>query len=151
MGQVPNGIKFALILWNIWKWRYKKVFVDDFVLPSCLHSIIDNFLKDWMQVIARDHHIVKPHNLRIAWQPPTDGWVKLNIDGGRDMGLDFITAGGVARDANSKWLRGFTLKRGYGSVLEVELWDLFEGLQMVWNAGYKKVCVETNLALLLFC
>ena len=55
-----------------------------------------------------------------------------------------ITAGGAIRDHQKNWLGGFTHEKGIGSVLEAELWGLFEGLQIVWKAGYRRVNVETD-------
>ncbi|KAK3205641.1 hypothetical protein Dsin_019687 [Dipteronia sinensis] len=57
-------------------------------------------------------------------------WVKLNTDGSRDIDLGTITAGGVLRNHLKQWLRGFVLNKGFGSVLEAELWGMFEGLNM---------------------
>ncbi|KAK2634406.1 hypothetical protein Ddye_029198 [Dipteronia dyeriana] len=71
-------------------------------------------------------------------------WVKLNVDGNMISESGFITAGGVIRDHKKNWLGGFTLYKGIGNVLETELRGLFEGLQIVWKAGYRRINVEID-------
>ncbi|KAL5760893.1 hypothetical protein ACOSQ2_019731 [Xanthoceras sorbifolium] len=80
----------------------------------------------------------------MAWEPPMAGWVKLNVDGSRDNQTGSIAAGGVARDLNSNWVRGFAMHLGAGNILEAELNAFLLGLDMVWDAGFKKVIVESD-------
>ncbi|KAL5835914.1 hypothetical protein ACOSQ4_015411 [Xanthoceras sorbifolium] len=63
-----------------------------------------------------------------SWTPPSLGWLKINVDGSVVNGL--ISAGGVIRDHDRKWVRGFAMNIGYGSVLEAEVWGIFEGFKM---------------------
>ena len=76
--------------------------------------------------------------------PPGIGWVKLNTDGSRDGNMETISAGGVLRNHQRTWLQGFSLRKGSGSVLEAELWGMFEGLSMAWNSGHRNIIVETD-------
>ncbi|KAK3211449.1 hypothetical protein Dsin_016155 [Dipteronia sinensis] len=55
-----------------------------------------------------------------------------------------IFAGGVIRDNTMNWLVGFALNKGLGSVIEAELWGIFEGLKLVWKVGFRKVIVESD-------
>ncbi|KAK2653366.1 hypothetical protein Ddye_013222 [Dipteronia dyeriana] len=80
----------------------------------------------------------------VAWSPPTEGWIKLNIDGSQDNKSGTLTAGGVIRNSSSQWVKGFVMKKGCGSVIEAELWGLFEDLKLAWNCGYRKIIVETD-------
>ncbi|KAL5745714.1 hypothetical protein ACOSP7_026860 [Xanthoceras sorbifolium] len=80
----------------------------------------------------------------MAWVPPMVDWVKLNIDGSRNIQLGSLTVGEVVRNHNSQWLRGFAMHRGSESILEAQLWAVFEGLNMVWDAEYKQVQVESD-------
>ena len=36
------------------------------------------------------------------------------------------------------------LNIGVGSVIEAELWGLYEGLKMAWNSGFRKVLIESD-------
>ena len=59
-----------------------------------------------------------------------DASLKLNVDGGCNVDLGSITACGV-RDHMRNWLGGFVMNKSVGSVLEAELWGLFEGFNLV--------------------
>ncbi|KAK0598865.1 hypothetical protein LWI29_000173 [Acer saccharum] len=36
------------------------------------------------------------------------------------------------------------MNKGVGNVIEAELWGMFEGLTMAWNAGVRRIIVETD-------
>ncbi|KAK3220556.1 hypothetical protein Dsin_014526 [Dipteronia sinensis] len=96
-GKIPNYLQFASTLWFLWKWRCKKIFDVDFSIPHPPHLIINSFAKNWLAancpVSARIGFV-----FLVAWNPPNEGWIKLNIDGSResrDTNSGIITAGGV--------------------------------------------------------
>ncbi|MBA0769493.1 hypothetical protein Gotri_018218 [Gossypium trilobum] len=55
-------------------------------------------------------------------------------------------AGGLVRDKNEKWLWGYTRSLGRCSVLEAELWQILDGLDLLWKHGYRNIVVESNNA-----
>ena len=71
-------------------------------------------------------------------------WVKLNVDGSRKSEMDAISAGGVIRSDSKNWLAGFALNKGSGIVIEAEMWGVYEGLKLVWRAGFRRVLVESD-------
>ena len=48
------------------------------------------------------------------------------------------------RNHMKRWVKGFVIKKGVGNVLEVELWAMFEGLNMTCSYGIRKIIVETD-------
>ncbi|KAE8666148.1 hypothetical protein F3Y22_tig00112507pilonHSYRG00083 [Hibiscus syriacus] len=54
----------------------------------------------------------------IQWQPPQSNWVCLNSDVARSLSLT--------------------------SVIHVELWGVYDGLQFAWSKGFKKVLVQID-------
>ncbi|KAL9460452.1 hypothetical protein AB3S75_003623 [Citrus x aurantiifolia] len=54
------------------------------------------------------------------------------------------TAGGLVRDHLGRWLTGFGMMFGSCSVTVAELWGLYQGLQLAWNFGIRKLKVETD-------
>ncbi|CAL2237692.1 unnamed protein product [Prunus armeniaca] len=75
---------------------------------------------------------------------PTYGVCKINTDGSRNSDSRFIGAGGLLRDNYGAWIKGFSVNLGVGSVLEVELWGIFWGLHLAWEAGFRFVEVESD-------
>ena len=78
--------------------------------------------------------------------PPND-WVKLNTDGYSKGNLGKARRGGLIRDANGIQKGGFTLYTGICNALEVELQAVFQGLNLVWKKGYRKVKLEVDSTL----
>ncbi|KAK0578627.1 hypothetical protein LWI29_013416 [Acer saccharum] len=141
--KIPNYLYFACVLWYLWKWRCNKVFDVNFSIPQSPNLIIKLFAKSWLEANTTVSNKVAVMH-QIAWVEPAENWVKLNIDGSRNPISGIITAGGVLRNQWKVWLKGFAMKIGVGSVIEAELWGLYEGLQLAWSFGCRKVCVETD-------
>ncbi|KAL6276567.1 hypothetical protein ACE6H2_020168 [Prunus campanulata] len=80
----------------------------------------------------------------LHWQAPLLGTCKVNTDGGRNNTTGMIGAGGLLRDADGAWLKGFTGNLGVGSILEAELWGIFWGLSLAWDAGVRDVVIECD-------
>ncbi|KAI5332138.1 hypothetical protein L3X38_022266 [Prunus dulcis] len=49
-----------------------------------------------------------------------------------------------SQDAIGAWLKGYSMNLGIGSVLEAELWDIFWGLSLAWDSGFRTVEVESD-------
>ncbi|CAN0857472.1 hypothetical protein LINGRAHAP2_LOCUS6758 [Linum grandiflorum] len=43
---------------------------------------------------------------RFGWQKPQPGWIKINVDGSRNEGLNSAAFGGVLRDKDGGWIVG---------------------------------------------
>ncbi|KAK0580349.1 hypothetical protein LWI29_000920 [Acer saccharum] len=144
MKKYPSYLLFATTMWFLWKWRCERVFNPDFSLVACPGKIILKFVEDWWNANIDLDKEAKLKMCPLAWSPPPQDWVKINVDGSRNPVEGSIAAGGVIRDHKKKWLYGFALNKGLGSVIEAELWGALEGLKLAWMAGYKKVVLETD-------
>ncbi|KAK2635586.1 hypothetical protein Ddye_030378 [Dipteronia dyeriana] len=105
-------------------------------LPNYLFtpSIISRFGREWLDANDTGPGWVVCCIL-VVWVPPSEGLVKLNVGGSCDGDLGTITAGGVVRNHLKEWLRGFILNKGIRSVLEAELWSMFQSLTMLNYCG----------------
>ncbi|CAA7027274.1 unnamed protein product [Microthlaspi erraticum] len=81
---------------------------------------------------------------RIAWEPPTSGWMKMNTDGASRGNPGLATAGGVLRDENGRWVHGFALNIGICSAPLAELWGVYYGLCMAWEGRVTRLVVEVD-------
>lgn len=52
--------------------------------------------------------------------------------------------GGVIRDQVGNWLLGYSRHLGSCSILEAELWGIFEGINMAWSLGVRRIEVECD-------
>uniref|UniRef100_A0A2C9U0T0 RNase H type-1 domain-containing protein n=1 Tax=Manihot esculenta TaxID=3983 RepID=A0A2C9U0T0_MANES len=79
-----------------------------------------------------------------AWQPPPQGWVKLNVDGSCLGNPGPASIGGLLRDTSSNWLCGFGLNIGEMSILNAEIIGISIGLQLAWSMGFRRVIAESD-------
>ena len=119
------------------------MFDANFVAPQSPYLIIAQYAKEWWSANYSDTNR-DTCSVSVAWTPPEEDWVKLNIDGSCCSVTGTITAGGSLRNSQKEWIHGFVLNKWLGTALEAELWGMFEGLRLVWQLGFKKIVVETD-------
>ncbi|GAU36087.1 hypothetical protein TSUD_276980 [Trifolium subterraneum] len=76
--------------------------------------------------------------IMINWKPPSEGWVKLNIDGVYKEG-SAAGCGVVIRDSNGVWRGGFAKNLGICSAYVAKLWGVVEGLRCVRSLGFNRI------------
>lgn len=58
-------------------------------------------------------------------------WVKLNTDGACQNGSGKIGVGGLIRNEDGVWIRGYMGTIGHGSLLMAELWAIERDLDIL--------------------
>ncbi|XVF22870.1 hypothetical protein REPUB_Repub12eG0208500 [Reevesia pubescens] len=145
---VDQGIQwpilFSYICWFIWSFRNKSIFEVGFQWPNNFRDIVTRYVTQYLLHSSKIGTISVKRQVYIAWQPPPEGFVKLNVDGAAASCPGEITAGGICRDSLGHWLFGFISQLGYGCILQAELYAIFSGLNLAWQRGYKKVILESD-------
>ena len=135
---------FGVAVWRLWYWRN--------------HFIVEGKLADsstvYVDIMAKANEIHRLNNsyisqqprrkeIYIGWLPPPWPWCKLNTDGfcRKDKRAG---ASGIIRDSVGHWITGFCMNIGESSVLMAELWGLYQGLRLTWEAGIKRLLVEVD-------
>ncbi|KAK8537856.1 hypothetical protein V6N12_044002 [Hibiscus sabdariffa] len=80
----------------------------------------------------------------VHWQRPPEGWHKLNTDGAVCVDSGMASCGGVLRTDAGGWVIGFSKRLGICTVLEAELWVVFEGLLSAWSVGVPRLILEVD-------
>ncbi|KAL4362541.1 hypothetical protein GQ457_04G033940 [Hibiscus cannabinus] len=142
------NMMFGAVIWYIWKQGNTKVFGSDLDDTS---SVIERsrWLRDWsVKALALDNRMgITRGGAQVGltvWAMPEQGWVKVNVDGARRKGDGVIACGGVVRDDDGGWRGGFSRLIGIGSVIEAELWAIYDGLNFAWDLGFRRVMVESD-------
>ncbi|MED6215603.1 hypothetical protein PIB30_115342, partial [Stylosanthes scabra] len=78
------------------------------------------------------------------WIPPAAESVKLNCDASKLHNDDSVGFGCAIRDNIGDWQRGCAGTIQVASVLEGELFAIYKGLLLAWEAGFKQVDCETD-------
>lgn len=84
----------------------------------------------------------------VGWNPPSDGWFKVNTDGASKGNLGMASTGGLIRDSNGNWIPRFAHKVGHASSYTAELWAIMLGLHIAWSSGLRKIILETDFAVI---
>ena len=83
-------------------------------------------------------------NLAVDWEKPLVGWAKLNSDGSALGNPGRTSGGGVIRDHNGKWLKGYTRSLGCTNSCMAELWALRDGLLLARDMGLNSLIIELD-------
>lgn len=68
----------------------------------------------------------------------------LNVDGSAINNPGWVGFGGVIRDHNGVFKKGFYGSVGYSNILHAELMALFLGISLCWELGFRKVMCFTD-------
>jgi hypothetical protein len=97
--------------WNLWMWRNKSIFEEDFhqpIDPICV-------ILDLVRVIDKGNHLHLTegskhfYTVYIGWRRPPRDWVKLNCDEAYKESLDLAGCGSRIKDSHGQWLTCYTL------------------------------------------
>ena len=80
----------------------------------------------------------------VRWSKPPIGWHKLNTDGSLVGANGLAGCGGVIRDSNGCWIKGFAMSINTTSSTAAELWALREGLHLCVNVHIQAVEIELD-------
>ena len=95
-----------------------------------------------MQGITGDNKRRAEKNI-YEWQPPEEGWVKLNCDGADNLQLGKAIVGVIARDKKGSVLAGV------GRIVHADEPEVTEalaiktGIKLAKEQGYQKVVIES--------
>ncbi|KAL4354865.1 hypothetical protein GQ457_06G014830 [Hibiscus cannabinus] len=149
-------LRFGAILWSIWLRRSAMIFDLN---NLAMLSVLDR--NQWLWEDMRAASALEGNNRSVQagidgmlpvpranarWVSPPMDWFKLNVDGARDNATGFAACGGLIRDHDGRWVRGFARSVGVCFPIESELWAVHEGLVQAWVLGLKRVMVEVDSA-----
>ena len=80
----------------------------------------------------------------VGWEKPPRGWVKLNTDGSAMKNPDRAGGGGLLRDHDGVWLKGFARGLGFTNNILAELWALRDGLLLAKELGLQQLIIELD-------
>ena len=82
--------------------------------------------------------------VQVKWFKPPAGWFKLNSDGASYGNPGKAGGGGIIRDCNGLWIKGFARSIGYATSITAEFWALRDGLKLALNEGIQRLIVELD-------
>ncbi|KAK9992118.1 hypothetical protein SO802_027103 [Lithocarpus litseifolius] len=80
----------------------------------------------------------------LGWEKPPVGWAKLNSDGSALGNPGRAVGGGVIRDHEGQWLKGYAGPLGCTNSCMAELWALRDGLLLAKEMGLNNLIIELD-------
>ncbi|XP_048422575.1 uncharacterized protein LOC125469371 [Pyrus x bretschneideri] len=141
---LPWNLIFASTLWYCWKGRNNLVFNDGQQPPVSPQKFIFQFARDWYDANKCSSSKPPRQIISIHWIHPPIGRYKINTDGSCKDPFRHISAGGLIRNSEGDWIKGFAANLGRGTIMEAELWGVFMGLSIAWDEGCRDVILECD-------
>ncbi|KAF7811992.1 ribonuclease H [Senna tora] len=86
-----------------------------------------------------------------AWSKLKEGWVKVNSDGAVYKATSLSGCGGLIRNQNGDWIKGYKKKIGVSTPFGAEIWGIYYGLDLAWQLNYRKVTIESDSYMAIKC
>lgn len=142
------NVIFSTAIWWIWKWRNDFTFNKKQTQIEDKIKLIKGQATEIREVFDKTS-IVGGMNIRYAtkelrWNPPRHDWIALNVDGSLDQYKAKAGGGGLLRTEQGQWVAGFMRNIGCCTIEEAEIWAVWDGLELTWNMGYKRVIVQVD-------
>jgi ribonuclease HI len=80
----------------------------------------------------------------IGWKCPREGWIKLNCDGAHKSSINLSGCGGLLRNSNGTFLKGYARKIGSCDALHAEMWGMYIGMDLARRQGITHLQVESD-------
>ena len=143
-----NNISWSAIFpFAIWKHR-KRVVSDNTPLNPNLHGYYLSQAVEFFFCVGNMRKVEQRAIVEVKWSKPLEGWYKLNSDGASYGNPSKVRGGGLIRDCNGSWFKGFARSIGFATSITAEAWALRDGLKLALNAGVQSLIVELDAKVL---
>ena len=132
-----------LAVWSLWKHRNKVVF-ENVPINLSLHRICLNEAREYFYCIVKSERQKQLIFILVKWNKPLEQWFKLNMDGASSGNPGKAKGGGLIRDCNEKWIKGFSRSSGHASSFVADFWALRDGLKLALGMGVQRLVVELD-------
>ena len=140
---VPWSYVFSFAIWNLWKHRNSVVFNNSIVNEN-LHNVSKNQALEYFYCVGKTKCQKNMVICNVRWERPPLGWFKLNTDGAAFGNPGRAGGGGVIRDREGRWVKGFARSIGFTTSITAEFWALRDGLLLAVRMGVQKLVIELD-------
>ncbi|KAL4343285.1 hypothetical protein AHAS_Ahas11G0063100 [Arachis hypogaea] len=98
-----------------------------------------------LNLTAKSKKLLSLHKKeQVGWEPPEEGWIKLNVDGSVLQLGSRGACGGLLRNFRGRMLVGFSMNIGTCTITMAKLWAIYIGIKMAVKLGINKLNVESH-------
>ena len=139
-------VMFPFGVWSIWLHRNKVVFGGNNPPKLNSYEVITKAAKFAFSGVNGKNVRVKT-TVQVRWTSPPVQWVKLNSDGSSMGNPGHAGGGGIIRNAEGKWIKGYERSIGNTTSIAAELWALRDGIQLCLELNLPAVIIELDAML----
>ena len=140
---IPWKILFPMGVWHVWLHRNNFIFKTGKVDRSCFKKSIKDSVEFFF--VGLNAKLPKAKSVvAVGWDKPPMGWAKLNSDRSALGNPGRTGGGGVIRDHDGKWLKGYAQPLGSTNSCMDELWALRDGLLLAKDMGLNNLIIELD-------
>ena len=130
-------------LWFLWTHRNTFLFrsgsVDTQNWRKCFQDCVEFYSIGLPSKVKQLKNVVS-----VGWENLPRGWVKLNTDGSAMKNPDRAGGGGLLRDHDGVWLKGFARGLRFTNSILAELWALKDELLLAKELGFQQLIIELD-------
>ncbi|OMP01064.1 reverse transcriptase [Corchorus capsularis] len=131
---IPWNILFSYICWGLWKSRNIRLFQGHVLTSSQVFNEYHIKAVEFFHIGLPAAKMVSSL-VDVCWNPPPQGWFKLNSDGSSVGNPGSSGAGGIIRKDTGEWFVGYVRKIHCATSLQAEFWGLRDGLTLAVDHG----------------
>ena len=119
--------------------------VFDNIIPSLiLDRVCTSQDKEYFYCVSKVKKLASKVAISVSCTKPSSGWNKLNTDGASLGNLGKSGGGGLIRNSQGNWIKGFSRSIGFTTSVMAELWVLRNGLYLAIQLGINFLEVELD-------
>nr|POE59985.1 putative ribonuclease h protein [Quercus suber] len=96
-----------------------------------------------------EKHVKTKTKIQVRWLPPPFSWVKLNSDESSMGNPDLAGGGGLIRNENVEWIKGYARAISCATSVAAKLWALRDGIQLCISLKVPAVVFELDAKLVI--
>ena len=134
----PWCSQFPFAVWSLWKHRNRIVFNNSLPNPK-LHHVCLQVAREHFYCVSKVQKSRRSVAVQVRWIRPPIDWFKLNSDGASLGNPGQVGGGGLNRNHQGKWIKGYMRHIGFASSVTAELWALKDGLQLAFQLSISHI------------
>ena len=117
---------------------------DNTIPSSILDRVYTNQDKEYFYCVSKVKKLASKVAISVSCTKPSSGWHKLNTDGASLGNPGKSGGGGLIRNSQGNWIKGFSRPIGFTTSVMAELWVLRNGLYLAIQLGINFLEVELD-------
>ena len=134
---------FLFSIRNLWLQRNKCSFQNLHINHSLIRDV--EFLAFEFSCLVSNQETASPKtDIIVRWEFPTQNWFKLNSNGSALGCPRLARGGGLIRDHQGRWVKGYTRFIGWANSIETEFWVVKDGLILCLQLQVQAIEIELD-------